>query len=177
MFRNLLYLHIVVVTLYLLFFLIKVVILLFTKQETTINFRKRTMWFEMILSVLFLVTGLYLAFTSGEVREGNRFFGKVILIIAVVPIGIVALRKLNKALAIFALLILVYIYGISETHSLTFKKNYDIASYDANTINPAVKIAYGRQVYQTTCVSCHGSDGTLGLSGASDITKINLDGE
>jgi mono/diheme cytochrome c family protein len=175
MFNNILLLHKIVVSLYLLFTIIKVAMLLLAKKENTMRFRKKTMFIEITLSVLFLFSGLYLAFTSGTVREGNWFWGKVILIIAVIPIGIIAFRKFNKALAILALLILIYIYGISETHSLTFKEIYNIAAPDSTTTTPAAKIAYGQQVYATACVACHGSDGTLSLSGAFDLTKINLD--
>jgi len=177
MFSNILITHKIVVSLYLLFFLIKVVMLLVAKPEKAMGFRKRTMWMEMTLSVLFLITGLYLAFNSGEVRVGNWFWGKVVLIVAVVPIGIIAFRKMNKMLAILALLILIYIYGISETHSLRFHHHYNIAASDANTNNPAAKIAYGQQVYSKACQPCHGSDGKLGLSGAFDLTQANLDGD
>jgi uncharacterized membrane protein SirB2 len=175
MFSNILLLHKIVVSLYLLFTLIKVGMLLFAKQENTTKFRKKTMFIEITLSVLFLFSGLYLAFNSGAMREGNWFWGKVILIIAVIPIGIIAFRKFNKALAILALLILIYIYGISETKSLTFKNTYNINPSETNTTTPAAETAYGGQIYQTACVACHGSDGKLGLSGAFDLTKTNLD--
>ncbi len=178
MFNTILIFHQVVVTLYLLFFLIKVAMLLLAKQQNTMNFRKKTMWLEMMLSTLFLLSGLYLSFYSGEVRRGDWFWGKIVLVVAVVPIGIIAFRKLSKTLAILALLILIYIYGISETHSLTFQKEtYNIPSYDANAVSPAAKIAYGGQIYQNACATCHGSDGKLGLSGSFDLTKINLDGD
>jgi uncharacterized membrane protein SirB2 len=174
MFSNILLTHKIVVTLYLLFTLVKVGMLLFAKRENTTKFRKKTMFIEITLSVLFLFSGLYLAFNSGAVREGNWFWGKVVLIIAVIPIGIIAFRKFNKALGILALLILIYIYGISETKSLTFKTTYNITPSGTNTTGTTAEAAYGGQVYQTACIACHGSDGKLGLSGAFDLTKTNL---
>jgi cytochrome c6 len=32
----------------------------------------------------------------------------------------------------------------------------------------------GKQLYTTHCTSCHGIDGKLGVSGASDLSKSNL---
>lgn len=36
------------------------------------------------------------------------------------------------------------------------------------------RLAKGQEMFETACKLCHGSDGTLGLNGAKDLTKSEL---
>ena len=74
-------------------------------------------------------------------------------------------------LALLSFIILVYIYGISETKSPNFKKEA------INGFNAGADIdvsASGKNIFDSKCANCHGSDGKLGLSGAKDLTISTL---
>ena len=74
------------------------------------------------------------------------------------------LKKQNKNLALLSLILLIYAYGISETKSVFFKPEE----------KPATASINGQEVFETYCISCHGADGKLKLSGAKDITVSQL---
>lgn len=42
---------------------------------------------------------------------------------------------------------------------------------------PAESVSVGQQVFESNCVTCHGVDGKLGLSGAKDLSKSTLTAE
>jgi mono/diheme cytochrome c family protein len=107
---------------------------------------------------------------------------KLILVLLVIPIGIVAFKKENKFMAVFALLLTLYIYGASESGSLTFSKA--VASQE-NTIKVMQNVAStstddilrsGKEIYLAECKKCHGVDGKKGLFKSPDLsaTKLNL---
>jgi len=120
---------------------------------------------EMIVGGLVLVTGGYLAFKVGFGQP--YLLIKTILVLVAIPLSIMGLKKKQKGLAIIGVLLFVYIYGIGETKSATFKKKkLEIASEIRNP---------GRVIYQQLCVSCHGEKGNKGMYKASDLTKSNME--
>ena len=64
MYTGMLHTHTLVVILFLLIYLIKVGLLLFAKPETLDKFSKRIKIPEIIVSTLFLATGIYLAYNT-----------------------------------------------------------------------------------------------------------------
>lgn len=49
------------------------------------------------------------------------------------------------------------------------------ASAEEKKLSPEEeKLAKGKEMFETACKLCHGSDGTLGLNGAKDLTKSEL---
>lgn len=153
--------HKLVVTLFLLIYLIKTILLLLNKNETLQSFIKKTRIAEMIISVAFLATGIYLANNSGNI--GQLFWIKIICVAASIPIAVVAFKKSKKALAVLALLLIIASYGLGEMGKKGKKTNpQEFANVEAAQL--------GQSIYEKKCMNCHGADGKLGLSGSKDLT-------
>jgi mono/diheme cytochrome c family protein len=116
----------------------------------------------MIVSTLFLATGIFLAANSGN--NGTWLWVKIGAIALSIPIAVVAFKGQKKGLALLSLLLIVYAYGVSETKSPNFKKN------KPEILANGERIAVGTDVYTKMCQQCHGVDGKAGLSGAKDLT-------
>src|SRR5947209_4206836 len=113
MYKGILDTHILLISIYVLLFIIKLYLLAVKKTEALATFRKKTKVVgEMIIPTLFLATGIYLAIQSPYAKEG-WFILKMILIVLVVVLGILTFKKMNVLLGIITLLILLYIVGIS----------------------------------------------------------------
>lgn len=165
--------HTLAVVIFLLLYLVKTFFLLAGKKELLEKFRKKTMVVEMIFSTVFLLTGIYLALNSGQISEGNWFWVKIALIVLIIPIGVIAFKKENKMLAVLGLLLIIYVYGISETKSINFKKEKSEGTL-REISTPLEKVAVGTILYNEKCFSCHGTDGKLGMSGSKDLTKTTM---
>lgn len=166
MYTGILHTHNLVVTLFLIIYLIKTALLFLNHNESLQSFIQKIKIPEMIISTLFLLTGIYLAINTGN--KGAWLWVKIASIIVVIPLAIAAFKKSNKLLALLSFLILVYIYGISETKSPTFKNDNAIINSSSD-----VSIS-GKNIYDSKCANCHGSDGKMGLSGAKDLTASML---
>jgi mono/diheme cytochrome c family protein len=162
MYTGLLHTHKLVVTVFLLLYLIKLVLLVLNKFETLQNFSKKTRIAEMIISVLFLVTGIYLGMNSGAI--GSWLWVKLLAIAIAIPVAIVGFKRNNKALAAMSVMLIIYSYGVSEIKSPVFKK----------TKQDNTALADGASIYNAKCSQCHGGDGKSGLSGAKDLTVSTL---
>ncbi len=155
--------HVLVVTVFLVLYLVKTLLLFAGSPATLDNFTARTKVPEMIVSVLFLLTGLYLWKYSGNVD--TWFYVKLGAVAVAIPSAIIGFKKRIKPLAVLSFFLIVYSYGISETKSPVFKKA-DIASAYTDTDNTLL----GKEIYMGECASCHGADGRGGLSGAKDLS-------
>jgi mono/diheme cytochrome c family protein len=162
MYTGMLHTHKLVVTLFLLIYLIKTVLLLLNKRESLVKFIAKTKMIEMIVSVLFLATGIFLASKSGNV--GTWLWVKIGAIAVSIPLAVMGFKNQNKGLAIISFLLIVYSYGISETKSPTFKKQ------KAEILAGGDTMVLGQDVYTNLCQNCHGADGKLMLSGAKDLS-------
>lgn len=176
--------HVLVVTLFLLFLLFKTILLLANKKELLTKVRTKFKIVDPILGVLMLATGAYLLSLYGA-DAPNYLWVKLIVVLIIIPIGIVAFKKENKAMAIISLLLTLYIYGVSETGSLSFSQ----ANRAANEDSPATQaqeviiegatadlLKNGQEIYTAECKKCHGNDGKKGLFKSPDLTqsKLNL---
>jgi uncharacterized membrane protein SirB2 len=149
--------HFVVVTIFFLIYLIKTALLLANKKEQLQSFSKKVKVLEMIVSFLFLGTGIYLMTQVAEIKM--LLIVKISLVLFSIPLAVVGFKKGNKALATLSFLLIVAAFGLAE---MSAKKN--TAKGGANA----------EELYTNNCSSCHGKDGKLGLSGASDLTVTQL---
>lgn len=167
MYTGMLHTHKLVVSLFLIIYLIKTALLVLNKHESLDSFIKRTKVAEIIISTLFLLTGIYLAMNSAN--NGTWLWMKLFVIACSIPLAVIGFKKKNQSLALVSLMFLIYAYGISETKSPFMsdeKKKVDTANV------PVAEV--GKKIYEEKCILCHGSDGKLGLSGAKDLTQSTL---
>ena len=161
--------HYLVVILFFLIYLIKTILLLSNKNDLLAAFTKKTKVAEMIISTLFLITGIYLA---TQLPFGGKYdyllYIKVAMVLASIPIAVIGFKKQNKVLAAFSLLLITGAFGLAEV----YHKKKGIAK-DASTTEIAA--TDGKSLYEMNCKLCHGSDGKLGASGAKDLTIAELD--
>lgn len=175
MYTGMLHTHTLMVVLFLLSILVKTVLLLSNKKELFQKVRKKTLVPEMIIDTLMVITGVYLALNSGLVQVGNWFWIKLIVVIAAIPVSIIAFRKESKPLAILGLLLVLYAYGISETKSASFNKKGTLVAANTEEFNSSGDILQqGESIYLSNCAVCHGNDGQKGLSGAPMLTESEL---
>lgn len=184
MYTGMLHTHTLVVLLFVLLYLIKTV-LLFVNTAKLEAFTKKTKVAEMIISTLFLLSGLYLALNTPSVSAGTWFWVKLAAVFAAIPLAVIGFKRKRKPLALLSLLLLFYAYGISETKSPRMKKaDYFEALAGDNKQNtegfdPMSEtydiLAHGEALYANNCVVCHGTDGALGKAGAKNLQGSMLD--
>ena len=151
--------HKVAVIIFLLHYVIKTFLLLINKPEALKKYTAGTKVLEMIISVLFLFTGVWLMVEKGS--PSTLQIIKFTLVALSIPIAIVGFKKSNKAMAVTALLFIIGAYGLAEVN----KKQQTKVDKSAMA---------GSEIYAKNCVSCHGEDGKKGFSGASDLSKSVL---
>ena len=170
MFTGMLHTHKLVVILFLLQYVIKTVLLFLNKTDALQTYSRKTRVPEMIVSTLFLLTGIYLAFNSGD--TGSWLWAKIAAVFISIPLAIVAYKKMNKGLAFLSLLLLLYAYGVSETKSPDFSKpgrTNEFAGLPPDQL--------GRAIFDAKCMNCHGAEGKGGLSGSKDLAASTLSHE
>ncbi len=106
--------HLVSVILFLLIYVIKTVLLLGNSKENLARFTKVLKVPEMIISVLFLGTGIYMI-TKVPVIS-TLLIIKLVCVAAAIPVAIIGFKKGNKVLAVFSLLLIISAYGLAEMH-------------------------------------------------------------
>jgi mono/diheme cytochrome c family protein len=168
MYKGFLHTHTLVVTLFLLIYVIKTILLLSNRTDLLAKFTKKVKVFEMIVSALFLITGIYLATQLPlNGKYDYLFWIKIIMVLASIPLAIIGFKKGNKILAALSLLLITGSYGLAEVYG----KRKGIAKTDTATGTAAND---GASLYTQNCALCHGQDGKLGASGASDISGTPL---
>jgi cytochrome c5 len=160
------YTHLASVILFLLLYLVKTIMLLGNSTALK-GFTKATRVPEMIISFLFLGTGVYMLTKLPEINM--LMWIKIACVLASIPLAIVGFKKGNKALASVALLLIIGAYGLAE-----MSKMKRINGGDMNVSNPNNEND-GQAIYTANCKGCHGEDGSLGMSGAADLSKSVMD--
>jgi uncharacterized membrane protein SirB2 len=158
--------HFVVVTIFYLIYLIKTVLLLANKNEQLASFVKKTKVVEMIISFLFLATGIYLMIQVPEIK--TELIIKISLVFLSIPLAVIGFKKGKKALAVLSFVCLTAAFGLAE---MSAKKNSAKVTY--NDLNSDGSIN-AKQLYTDNCAKCHGDDGKAGLVGATDLTTTQL---
>jgi uncharacterized membrane protein SirB2 len=182
--------HIAVNIFYLVFFGTKTVMLFMNKTEALAKLRAKTKIVDIIAGTLILATGIYLLTLQDPIK--TWLIVKIILVLTAIPLGIVGISKSNKLLAGLSLFILIYVYGVSETKSLTMKKEkIKVASIvvdssaasgetpisESDTIikeNTTAQLENTKAIYAQTCKQCHGEDGALARFGAPNLQVTPL---
>ena len=101
--------HTLFVTLFVLSFLIKTILLLAGNIVRLESYRERTRFVEMIIAMLFLITGIIMVIKEEYYSSFNWFWIKFMLTLLVIPVGLVAFKRKNKIAGVFTLLILLFI--------------------------------------------------------------------
>lgn len=159
--------HRIVVSLFLLIYLVKTILLLMNKSEGLKSFSRLIKVPEMIVSALFLLTGIWLTINLFPKPGINMLYViKITLVLASIPLAVIGFKKGNKMLAILSLLCIILGYGLAEMSKKKREKG-EIATTAAD----------GKEMFEATCISCHGENGKLMMSGASDlsVSGINRD--
>ena len=160
MYSAILQTHKISVILFLLLYLVKTILLLANKKEALSKVSKGMRVPEMIISTLFLLSGIYLLINAPEIK--TLLIIKIVAVLASIPVAIIAYKKQNKTLAVLSLLLIIAAYGMAEMAK-----------------KPAVKTAAaevdGQKIFMDNCALCHGHDGKAGINGASDLSASLLD--
>ena len=156
--------HLLVVVLFLLIYLIKTTLLLLNKQEALLKFSKMVKVPEIIVSILFLVTGIYMLIQLPEIK--SLLIIKIVAVFLSIPLAVIGFKKQNKILAVASLLLIVGAYGLAEMSKK--QKSKSMSTISESTVN-------GAELYNKSCVSCHGADGKLALVGAKDLSQSVMD--
>jgi len=170
-FSTLKLIHIISTVLFLVLYLLKTILLVANKTEGLKTVTKIAKVPEMIISTVFLVTGIWMFVEVGAIKTLQII--KLIAVVASIPLAIVAFKKGNKVLAIVAFFLIVMSYGLAE---MAKKKPYPSKSVEVPTAGAeANPIDFGGAVYKANCTMCHGEDGKKGLAGALDLSMSQLD--
>ena len=167
MFKGILHTHTLVVTLFLLLYLVKTFLLLTNKTAQLEVVRKKTIAFEIVISVLFLVTGLYLAFQLPSSEINTILILKLTFVFASIPIAVIGFKKQKKAFAAISFIMILTAYGLGEVHKKQMGKVVKVEAIEGAAVS-------GVALFEANCVKCHGNDGKLGLAGAKDLSVSTL---
>jgi len=155
--------HIVSVTVFLVFYLLKTFFLLTRKSSALEKFSKNTKVAEMIFSVLFLVTGVWLFLIIGGIKTLQIV--KLALIFMAVPLAIFGFKRKNKIFALLSFVMLISSYGLAEaSRSKPFRIKHPPESLTGN-YNEA-----GKFIFENNCAQCHGTDGKKMYRDAADLS-------
>ncbi|MGN6646773.1 MAG: c-type cytochrome [Cytophaga sp.] len=168
-----LHLHVTIVSIFILLYLAKVYLLLANKTEALDKLRSKTKIADMVLGSLILITGGYLTFIAPKIE--TYLIVKIVLVLASIPVGIVAMKKANKPMAIIALLIYFYVFAVAKQDSLTLQKEKFVTPViPADSSGAASTLEEGRVIFEAKCALCHGKDGKLMLNNAKDLSVSKL---
>jgi uncharacterized membrane protein SirB2 len=154
----------------LLIYLIKTILLLMNKKDNLIGFTKMVKVPEMIVSTLFLITGIWMFAQIGAIKTFQII--KLVAVFIAIPLAVIGFKKSNKALALLSLISLIAAYGLAE---MSKKQPYPIAK-----VEPVEELSQsnkGQLIYQQNCIRCHGDDGKMGILGAKDLTTSAMNHE
>src|SRR5688500_7054377 len=104
--------HMVAVIIFLVIYLVKTPLLLMGKIETLDKVRRVTKVPGMIVSFLFLATGVWMLIDLPVIN--TLLIVKIAVVLASIPIAIIGFKKKNKAMALIALLMVIGSYGLAE---------------------------------------------------------------
>lgn len=176
MYTGILHTHKLVVVLFLLIYLVKTVLLLANQKDLLAKVKKYVRIPEMVISFLFLLSGLYLLTQKPDAISPLTWL-KLVAVLAAIPLAVVGFKKENKVLAALSLLLIIAAYGLAEVAKRNVPKQ-EIAVAVANPADTGYdKEVHGKAIFTSYCAACHGQDGKLGLAGAKNLTTSTLTDE
>jgi mono/diheme cytochrome c family protein len=176
MYTGILHTHKLVVVLFLLIYLVKTVLLLANQKDLLAKVKKYVRIPEMVISFLFLLSGLYLLTQKPDAISSFTWI-KLVAVLAAIPFAVVGFKKENKVLAALSLLLIIAAYGLAEVAKRNIPKQ-EIAVAVANPADTGYdKEVHGKAIFTSYCAACHGQDGKLGLAGAKNLTTSTLTDE
>jgi mono/diheme cytochrome c family protein len=176
MYTGILHTHKLVVVLFLLIYLVKTVLLLANQKDLLAKVKKYVRIPEMVISFLFLLSGLYLLTQKPDAISSFTWI-KLVAVFAAIPLAVVGFKKENKVLAALSLLLIIAAYGLAEVAKRNVPKQ-EIAVAVANPADTGYdKEVHGKAIFTSYCAACHGQDGKLGLAGAKNLTTSTLTDE
>lgn len=146
--------------------LLLLVPLLINRKNLFTTFKGKTKIFRMVLDTLLLFTGVFLLWRSPAGLSAPMMV-KLTAILLMIFFFVLGSKKYNGMFIISALIIWIYIYGISKTHNIMLKP------YPKQVEN----ITDGKELYNTLCARCHGYDGKANFLGAKNLIKNNFSQE
>lgn len=166
MYTGFLHMHKTAVILFLALYLFKWIALTFNMEGLKAFFAKKGLRiFEMVISTLFLFTGIYLMVNLAPEMRSNLLWIKIAMVLSSIPIAVVGFKRNHKILATLSVLLIIASYGLAEMH----KKR------PAGNKEEIAAAATGEEIYKANnCSVCHGQDGKLMLNGAKDLTASTL---
>lgn len=159
--------HRILVSLFLLHYVLKGVLLLMNQQSGLDKYSKITKVPEMILSVLFLASGVYLLINGSNLHFLQYI--KIACVLTSIPIAIIGFKKKKKFLAVLSIFLLVAAYGLAEVA----KKKQRTQTVDTEAID-VDNADQGKIVYNQLCSRCHGDNGDAMIAGAKNLKISNL---
>ena len=112
--------HKLVVVLFILIYLTKAILLLMGNNEILNKFNKKIKIPEMVVSALLFITGIIML---NNIADFNLIFTiKLTMVVAAIPVAVIAYKKYNKLLAILSLIMLISAYGLAEIFKAQFGK-------------------------------------------------------
>lgn len=92
---------------------VKGLFFLFSTQEKYLWYKSKTIALEMLLSVLFLASGIFLISKKGMAFLPGVFHLKLTLVILTIPLGIIGFKKNSKILVALSMLSLLAVLVIA----------------------------------------------------------------
>jgi uncharacterized membrane protein SirB2 len=168
--------HTLVAMLYLLQLLIRVVLMAMNNKVTVAKYTKAMRIPQILLSVLFLGTGIYLMVRQGQSVDGIQpyVWVKFAMVLASIPLGVIGSKRNSVALTGFAFLVLVGVLGLAYAKPAFLRSTAGKSTEVAKAGVDMDKVKAGQPLYEKQCVLCHGSDGAAGLQGAKNLATSVL---
>ena len=155
--------HITAAQVFLLIYLLKTV-LLFANKDALLKFTRVTRLLEMIVSILFLASGVWLFVMLGAIKTMQIV--KLALVFISIPLAVVGFKRMNKALALLSFLLIVGAYGLAEmSKGKPYIPNKVIIEGNADEVTKL-----GAKTYIGNCAMCHGQDGKKKFRDAIDLS-------
>lgn len=170
MYTGILHTHTLSVVLFLVLYIVKTFLLVSNNQKALDKLTQVTKWPERIISVLFLVTGIFLLVNSGNISW--MIYVKIGMVFASIPLAIIGFKRKKSVLAILSVLLLIGSYGLAEMNKKAISKKSKPSIQES-----AGALEVGKSLYSTYCVACHGDNGDAGLSGAKNLRTSALSPE
>ena len=165
MFEKIFLIHKISVILFLLIYLVKTFLLLFSSGDKLRKISKTIRVPEMIISFSFLVTGIYMLTQIPEISKWMII--KITAVVISIPLAVIGFKKSNRILAVISLLLIIGAYGLAEmSKKKSVEKNVEAVKNAGND---------GKALYEANCTKCHGEDGKAAVMGAYDLSATQLD--